>query len=88
MVDILHQQRPLFLGQPGKITSKKRAVFDLPFIILSALLGDEARLCIVPAGKGDEIVASQQTFKTGDGATYQQRLLLPVIAEETFGSET
>ena len=60
-------------------------MLELPFAIL---LCDQTRLCIVSAGETDKVIASQQSPKAGQGATYQQGFLLPVITEKIPGRKT
>ena len=77
----LYQQGPVALRQAGEGGLVEGAVADLPGTV-GALFLDQTGLDIVLAGEPGQFVWRQRVVEVGEGATDQQRLLLPDIAQE------
>ena len=84
VVDCLHEQRPRLLAEPGEAALGQGAVLEVP---VAGRLDDEARFDFAFAGEPGEFVGLERVAPRLPGIPDQQRLLLPVVAQETIAVE-
>ncbi len=84
MVDRLHQQGPRLLAQFAEARFRDRSVLDFPRV---ALMPDHARLHALLASEPRELVRLERVGPIPPWIADQQRLLLPVIAQEAVDVE-
>ncbi|MNE24005.1 hypothetical protein D3C80_1172790 [compost metagenome] len=85
LVDRLHQQGPVALGQGAEGIFFERAAAQFPWAF--AVLDDQARFDFFFQGQAGQFVGVDRAFEISEGLAHQQRFLLPVVAHEFAGSE-
>lgn len=80
LVDRLHQQGPLALGQGAEGVFGKRAATQLPRAL--AVLDHQARLDFFFQRQAGQFVGIDRAFEIRNGLADQQRFFLPVVAQE------
>ncbi len=84
LVHVLDQQGPVVVRQAGEVGFRERSVAYAPAVAGGVVL-DQARQHAVLAGQPGQVFWLQRRLVTGKRIADQQRLLLPVVAQELGG---
>ena len=85
VVHSLYQHGPFQFFHAGQIFCRERGVVEFP---LAAPVHHRTRLHVGVAGQFEQLLRGQQAVEMRQCLAYQQRFLLPVIAQETVDSES
>lgn len=83
LVHVLHQQSPVVIGQAGEVGFLERAGAHIP-VIGGAVVADQSRQHAVFAGQAGQIFGLQRRLEVRERVTDQQRVLVPVVAQEAL----